>query len=384
MRFLHTSDWHLGRIFYGVHLTGDQAHILNEFVDLIGWSQPDAVLIAGDIYDRAIPPVEAVQLLDETITRILLDHRVPVIVIAGNHDSAERLGFGTRLLARQGLHLIVRPDRNLTPVVLPDKHGPVYFCPIPYAEPALVQEAFEDPAIRDHNQAMSRLAQHYSAQLPPGQRAVAVTHAFVAGGRESESERPLSLGGTGWVDTSCFQSFHYTALGHLHQCQSFGEANICYAGSLMKYSFSESNHKKSVTLVELDQFGKAALEKIPLTPQRDVRCIEGYLTELLKGPDAGESRNDYLMVTLKDSGAILDAIGKLREIYPNVLHIDRPHFVVDGELRGPGGDHRRIGVMELFDSFFQQTAGEALSQDLAGVFSEAVEKLYLRDREVPA
>ncbi|WP_027366075.1 exonuclease SbcCD subunit D [Desulfotruncus alcoholivorax] len=384
MRFLHTSDWHLGRIFHGVHLTGDQAHILDGFVDLVGWSKPDAVLIAGDIYDRAVPPVEAVQLLDETITRILLDHRVPVIMIAGNHDSAERLGFGTRLLARQGLHLVVRPGQNLAPVVIHDEHGPVYFCPFPYAEPPLVQLTFEDPEIRDHNQALTRLAQHYSLQLPPGQRAVAVAHAFVAGGRESDSERPLSLGGTGWVDTCCFQPFNYTALGHLHQCQSFGETSICYAGSLMKYSFSEASHKKSVNLVEMDQTGKVALERISLTLQKDVRCIEGFLAELLKGPQPGENRNDYLMVTLKDSGAILDAIGKLREVYPNVLHIERPHLAVNGELRGPGGDHRRTGVMELFDSFFQQTVGEPLPEDLAGAFSETVEKLYLRDREVPA
>lgn len=384
MRFLHTSDWHLGRIFHGVHLTGDQAHILDGFVDLVGWSKPDAVLIAGDIYDRAVPPIEAVQLLDETITRILLDHRVPVVMIAGNHDSAERLGFGTRLLARQGLHLIVRPDRDLTPVVIPDEHGPVYFCPIPYAEPPLVQVTFEAPEIRDHNLAMSRLARHYSLKLPPGQRAVAVAHAFVAGGQESESERPLSLGGSGWVDTSCFLPFHYTALGHLHQCQSFGAANICYSGSLMKYSFSESSHKKSVTLVEMDQLGKLALERITLTPQKEVRCIEGFLTELLKGPQTGENRNDYLMVTLKDSGAILNAIGKLREVYPNVLHIDRPHLAINGELRGPGGDHRRIGVMELFDSFFQQTAGEPLQEDLAEAFSETIEKLHLSNREVPA
>lgn len=384
MRFLHTSDWHLGRIFHGIHLTEDQSYVLDKFVDLVGWSKPDAILIAGDIYDRAIPPVEAVQLLDEIITRILLDHRVPVIIIAGNHDSAERLSFGTRLLARQGLHLITRPGPNLSPIVISDNYGPVYFCPLPYAEPALVQEAFKAPEIRDHNQAMSRLVLHYSAQLAAGQRTVAVAHAFVAGGRESESERPISLGGTGRVDTSCFLPFNYIALGHLHQCQSFGETNICYAGSLMKYSFAESGHKKTVSLVELDQFGKVTLERIPLIPKRDVRCIEGLLTDLLNQPAVESSKDDYLMVTLKDSGAILDAIGKLREVYPNVLHIERPHFTAGEKLRAPGADHRRTGVKELFNSFFQQTTGSELSADQSETFSEVIEKIYLRDREVQA
>lgn len=379
MRILHTSDWHLGRIFHGVHLTDDQSYILDQFVKLVGDTRPDVILIAGDIYDRSVPPAEAVKLLDEILSSILLDFGVPIVMIAGNHDSPERLGFGTRLLARQGLHLIGQLQ-GLAPVVLHDSHGPVYFCPLPYAEPAVVREILADPEAVDHERAMYALVDRTVKTLPPNARKVAIAHAFVAGGEASESERPLSVGGTGTVDASCFRPFHYTALGHLHQSQNNGD-NIRYAGSLMKYSFSESAHTKSVTLTEMDGAGKTAQEEICLTPRRDVRCLEGFIKDILTGPQNGESREDYLMVTLQDTGAVLDAIGKLREVYPNVLHIERPHLTSGGELRGPGRDHRRLSEIDLFSSFFEQVTGAPLDDGQAGAFTETVEGLYRKERE---
>lgn len=380
MRILHTSDWHLGRIFHGVHLTGDQSYILNQFVKLVGDTKPDVILIAGDIYDRSVPPAEAVKLLDEVLSNILLDFGVPIIMIAGNHDSPERLGFGTRLLARQGLHLIGQLQ-GLVPVVLHDAHGPVYFCPLPYAEPAVVRERLAAPEAVDHERAMHLLVNQAVKTIPPDARKVAIAHAFVAGGKVSESERPLSVGSTGTVDAACFQPFHYTALGHLHQSQNNGDS-IRYAGSLMKYSFSEAAHTKSVTLVEMDGAGKTTLEGISLTPRRDVRCLEGFIGDILTGPHHGESREDYLMVSLQDTGAILDAIGKLREVYPNVLHIERPHLTMGGELRGPGGDHRRLSEIDLFSSFFEQVTGAPLGDAQAGAFAETVEEIYRKEREV--
>lgn len=381
MRILHTSDWHLGRIFHGAHLTDDQAYILDQFVKLAGDTKPDVILIAGDIYDRSVPPAEAVKLLDEVLSNILLDYGVPMIMIAGNHDSPERLGFGTRLLARQGLHLFGQLPVTV-PVILHDVHGPVCFCPLPYAEPAVVRERLADPDAVDHERAMRLLVNQAVKTVPPGTRSVAIAHAFVAGGEVSESERPLSVGGTGTVDASCFRPFHYTALGHLHRTQNNG--SIRYAGSLMKYSFSEAAHTKSVTMVEMDGTGKTTLQEISLTPRRDVRCLEGFINDILAGPQNGESREDYLMVTLKDTGAILDAIGKLREVYPNILHIERPHLTTGGELHGPGGDHRRLSEIDLFSSFFEQVTGAPLSDGQAGAFAETVEELYRKDREVKA
>jgi len=381
MRILHTSDWHLGRIFYGIHLTDDQAYVLDQLVKLVGEARPDVVVIAGDIYDRSVPPTEAVKLLDEVLSSIILVHKVPVIMIAGNHDSPERLGFGTRLLARQGLHLISQLTGDIKPIVIHDSHGPVYFWPLPYAEPAVVREKLAAPEATDHDRAMLCLLRRITGLTPRGTRTVALAHAFVAGGVESESERPLSVGGTGTVDAGYFQPFNYVALGHLHQPQRVGSEHIRYAGSLLKYSFSEAGHRKSVTLVEMDGSGKTTFEAVSLLPRRDVRCLEGFLHDILAGPHNGESRDDYLMVTLKDSGAIFDAVGKLREVYPNVLHIERS-YLAEGELCGPGSNYRRLSEIDLFSSFYEQVTGDPLSDEQAGVFAAMVDELYRREREV--
>ena len=382
MRILHTSDWHLGRTFHGVHLTNDQVYILDEFVRLVRDTHPDVVLIAGDIYDRSVPPTEAVRLLDEVLSRILMDHRVPIILIAGNHDSPERLGFGQRLLARQGLHVVGQLERGPVPIVIPDAFGPVYFCPLPYAEPALVRDRLQVPEAQNHDQAMAALLSHFVQQIPGQARTVIAAHAFVAGGEGSESERPLSVGGSGTVEAAHFQPFNYVALGHLHQSQAAGGEHIRYAGSLMKYSFSEADHRKSITLVEMDAAGKVSSEAITLSPSRDVRCLKGYLQEILSGPQNGESREDYLMVTLQDTGAILDVMGKLREVYPNVLRVDRPYLTTGNNLQGPMGDHRRLSETELFASFFEQVTGKALAEDEEKMFAETVDTLYRQEREV--
>jgi len=382
MRIIHTSDWHLGRIFHGTHLTDDQAYILDQLVHLIGDARPDVLLIAGDVYDRSVPPTEAVKLLDEVLSRILLDHKVPILLIAGNHDSPERLGFGTRLMALQGLHIVGQIGNGLMPVVVRDSDGPVYFCPLPYAEPSVVRERFGEPEVTSHDLALLTLVKHATASIPPGSRTVALAHAFLAGGEGSESERPLSVGGTGTVDASYFLPFHYAALGHLHQPQPARSGHIRYAGSLMKYSFSEALHQKSVTLVDMDGAGNTTFEAVSLSPRRDVRCLKGLMSELLAGPQNGESREDYLMVTLEDTGAILDAMGKLREVYPNILHLERPDLFEGGKLRGPAGDHRRLSERDLFSSFFEQVTGDPLSDGQSRAFAETVETLYRREREV--
>ncbi|MEW6661376.1 MAG: exonuclease SbcCD subunit D [Bacillota bacterium] len=381
MRILHTSDWHLGRIFHGIHLTEDQAYLLDQFVHLVKDVRPEIILIAGDVYDRSVPPTEAVKLLDEVLSRIIMDLKVPVMLIAGNHDSPERLGFGTRLLAQQELFLFGQLDKNLSPVVLHDSHGPVHFCPVPYAEPPLVKDRLGAQEAGDHNLAMMAAVNHFMAQVPPGARTVALAHAYVLGCQESESERPLSVGGAGSVDTACFKPFHYSALGHLHQPQSAGSGHIRYAGSLMKYSFSETSQRKSITLVEMDKEGKVRQEEIVLSPRREVRRLEGYLTDILAGPSKGENREDYLMVFLKDTGAILDIMGKLRAVYPNVLHIERSYLGEGGVLRGMGGDHRRLSELDLFSSFFKEVTGKTLSDGETRVFVNTVNTLNREERE---
>lgn len=384
MRFLHTSDWHLGRIFHGVHLTDDQAHVLDQFVTLVDDAKPDAVLIAGDIYDRSVPPVEAVRLLDEVLSRIILGSGVKVILIAGNHDSPERLGFGTRLLEHKGLYIFSQLTGRLSPVTVYDSHGPVCICPIPYLEPSVVRERLSAPEAADHQSSMSVLANRFASFIPAGSRSIALAHALVTGGEGCDSERPLSASGSGAIDVSCFQPFSFTALGHLHRPQNAAVSHAHYPGSLLKYSFSEAQHKKSVTLVEMDHAGAVKTEMISLSPRRDVRCLEGYLRDILDGPKSGENREDYIMVTLKDSGPVFDAIGKLRQVYPNTLHIERPYLTVGGELRGPGGDHRKLTEADLFSSFFEQVTGEQLSGEQARLFAEKLQSLYHQEREVVA
>jgi exonuclease SbcD len=381
MRFLHTADWHLGRIFHGVHLTDDQAHILEQFLALVKDTRPDAIVIAGDIYDRAVPPTEAVRLLDETLSRLLLDYKVPVIMIAGNHDSPERLGFGSHLLSPQGLHVVGMLPVELDPILLYDNYGPVYFAPLTYAEPAVVREMWQAPAI-DHDAALTLMTQHVTAKIPKGARKVAVAHAFLAGGSECESERPLSVGGSSMVNAAVFKSFHYTALGHLHNSQKAGGENVRYSGSLMKYSFDEATQKKGINLVEIDEHGAVNIEVVQLRPKRDVRCVTGLFADLAKGAKLGENPEDYLMITLDDNEPILDARVRLKAVYPNVLDFSYTRLSRTGVLKGPEADHRKLTEQELFSSFFTQMTGESMTEKQAAGFSKVVEELYRREREV--
>ncbi len=381
MRFLHTADWHLGRIFYGVHLTEDQAYVLDRLVQLAAESRVDAVLVSGDVYDRAVPPPDAVKLLDDTLSRLVLGLKIPVILIAGNHDSPERLGFASQVLAANRLHLAGSLSPEPAGITLHDCHGPVSVHALPYAEPPLVRERLGEKEICDHDSAMNALVERVKALRPAGTRSILVAHAFVAGGMESESERSLSVGGAGTVGPGRFDGFHYAALGHLHRPQSAGGTHIQYAGSLLRYSFSEVSHAKSVNLVELDAAGKCSIERVPLSPLHDVRCIEGSFKELLDGPRSGERSDDYVMAVLTDKEPVLDARGKLSILYPNLLHIERRYLTEGGEVRGPGRDHRRLSDLELFQAFFSQVTGEDLNPEQGKAYARIVENLHRGDRE---
>ncbi|MDY6908398.1 MAG: exonuclease SbcCD subunit D [Thermodesulfobacteriota bacterium] len=381
MRFLHTADWHLGRIFHGTHLTEDQAVVLDQLVQLAKESRLDALLVSGDIFDRAVPPPDAVSLLDDVLSRLVLDVRVPVILIAGNHDSPDRLHFGSRLLAGQGLHVVGRVDPTVPALTLGDSAGPVDFFPIPFAEPGVVRDRIGEPGIQDHGSAMQCLVERFRSKAPTHRRSVAVAHTFIAGSESSESERPLSVGGIDTVDASVFAGFHYVALGHLHRPQGRPESPLQYAGSLLKYSFSEADQPKSVNIVEMDAHGTCRVERIPLIPARDVRRLEGTFDEFLRtGPNLS-FRNDYLQVTLLDREPILDAMGRLRNVFPNLLHIERPHLNPQGDPAGPGKDHRTLNDSDLFATFFSQMTGEPLSEAEAVAFQEVVEQIRMEERE---
>ena len=413
MRFLHSADWHLGRVYHGVSLLEDQAHALQQFVRIAADTRPDAILLAGDIYDRSVPPAEAVRLLDLVLSELILELKIPVVMIAGNHDGPDRLAFGSGLLQRAGLTVRGPVEMEASPLVLRDAHGEVEIHALPYAEPALVRSACGNDAIADHHAALAAQTAAVRAAQVPGRRSVVVAHAFVQGGAGSESERPLSVGGTGAVGVGVFDGFDYVALGHLHRPQAIGtkrggegaagasggsaaeahrsadavdvvdvanvaapwrSARIQYSGSLLKYSFAEADHAKSVNLVELDAEGNCTVERIALVPRRDLRILEGELAALVAAAATDPARDDYVLARLTDHGALLDAMGKLRSAYPNALAIERPTLVGDGPGRATA-DHRRTRIQDLFASFHLETTGVALEPAAQAALDRVVDRL---------
>ena len=384
MRFIHTADWHLGRLFHGLYLTDDQTYILDQMVELAREEKADAVLIAGDVYDRAIPPADAVRLLDDVLSRLILDVQVTVILIAGNHDSPNRLDFGSRLMAPEGLHIVGKVRTEGTCVTLQDSWGPVDIYPAPFIDSASFGTMLNSEENQDQRRTFESYLEWLRANKPSKRRSVLVSHAFVSGGETSDSERPTSVGGADQIDPTSFRGFNYVALGHLHRPQIVGGEQARYAGSLLKYSFSEANHHKSVTVVELDEHGSCEVSTIALTPRRDVRKIEGFLKDVLAGPKPGENREDYIMATILDTEAILDVMGKLRQVYPNVLHIERPHFAFAGEKSSGGKDCRKHSDLELFAAFFKESTGHALTQEQSAAYESIVEELRSSQREALA
>jgi exonuclease SbcD len=377
MRFLHTSDWHLGRILEQHHLTDDQHHVLDQLVALAKDRKVDAVLVSGDVYDRGVPPPEAVDLLNDVVSRLALDLRVPVIIIAGNHDSRQRLGFGAKILERGRLYMFGTAAPTAPFVDLTDAYGSVRFYALPYAEPAEWREALGDEAIRDHQAGFARYIKDVRTAHPKGLRSVLLAHCFAAGGRESESERPLMLGGGGQVDAALFDSFDYTALGHLHRPQRVGKA--WYSGSLLKYSKSEADHDKSVNIVEMDAEGACQVERVRLAPKRDLRVVAGLFEDLMKGSPS----QDYIHVVLRDTGPVLDSVNRLRQLYPNLISLERPEVKSSGS-RLEAAAMARMSDDQLFAAFFEQTTGQKPNEGQMGVFRTAAEAARRAGDESPS
>ena len=379
-RILHTADWHLGRYLHGASLLDDQAHVLNQLVALAIGEAVDVVVIAGDVYDRSVPPAEAVKLLDDVLARLVIDAGLQVILIAGNHDSAERIGFGGRIFGKQRLHLRGTLG-DLSPIVLSDGHGEIAFHALPYVEPVFARALPGGEAVSDHQSAMSHALSLVRAHWQPGQRNVLVGHAFVAGGSESESERPLSVGGSGQVSVDTFAGFDYVALGHLHRAQRVGSdhIHIRYAGSLLKYSFNEVDHLKGVTLVDIGADGRPEVRQIALAPRRDVRIITGTLAELLSQPDAVLARDDYLCAHLTDTDPVLDPMARLREVYPHMLELQFTHVAEGNAAARAAGDHRRREPDDLFRSFYRDMLGEEIGEPALAVFNDSARSVAGND-----
>jgi exonuclease SbcD len=355
----------------------DQAHVLDQIVALAIDREVDAVVIAGDVYDRSIPPVAAVDLLNSVLDRLVNKADIPVLMIAGNHDSRERLGFGATQMAGSGLHIEGPLNTETKPVII----AGVAFFLLPYAEPVLVRNVYGGIAndVSTHQQAMEFLIEQINKVEPHGLPRVVVSHCFLAGGEESDSERPLSLGGADQVSPSVFKEFNYAALGHLHGPQKKGGEHIRYSGSILKYSFSEVRQNKSVTVVDVGERGVVETELVPLKPLRNLRVIEGSIENLLEQGAKDPHADDYLMIRVLDKEAILDVMGKLRSVYPNVLHLERTGLMAQRESLQLNREHLKQSELSMFKSFFEQVTGDELNeaQDLA--LRSVISSLYKGD-----
>lgn len=321
MRFLHTSDWHLGRSFHRVSLLDAQAAFLDHLVATALTREVDAVLVAGDVYDRAVPPLSAVELFDRALHR-LAEARVPTVMISGNHDSARRLGVGAGLIDHAGIHLRTDPARCATPVVLPDAHGDVAFYGLPYLEPALVREEFK-AAKAGHEAVLAAALDRVRADLaqrPHGTRSVVLAHAFVAGGAASDSERDITVGGVSAVPTGTFDGVDYVALGHLHGSQALTE-RVRYSGSPLAYSFSETDHRKTMWLVDLGPGGEIEAERIDCPVPRPLARLRGALADLLDDPALTRHEQAWIEATLTDPVRPAEPMARLAERFPHTLSL---------------------------------------------------------------
>lgn len=374
MKLIHLSDLHIGKRVNEVSMIEEQAYILKQILDTIDAEQPGAVLIAGDVYDKSVPSAEAVTLFDDFLCR-LAERKQQVFIISGNHDSAERLAFGGRLMEDKGIHLSPVYDGNITPIILTDDHGEVYFWLLPFLKPAHVKRFYPDEGIESYTDACRVAVEKMG--IDTTQRNVILVHQFVTGSATCDSEE-ISVGGTDNVDAEVFAGFDYVALGHIHGPQNIGSEKIRYCGTPLKYSFSESTHQKSVTVVELGEKGSFALRTIPLTPLHDMREIRGSYDEVTaKRFYENTATEDYLHITLTDEEDVPEAIARLRVIYPNLMKLTydnartRSNAVIDGAV-----DVQKKSPLQLFGELYEQQNNQPMSEMQSDFMRELIESIW--------
>ena len=374
MKFLHLADLHLGKRVNGFSMLEDQAHILRQILAILDDEQPDGVLIAGDVYDKSVPSVEAVELLDGFLTE-LRARGVPVLLISGNHDSPERLAFGGRVMDSCGIHISPVYDGAVAPVTLHDELGPVHVWLLPFVKPAHVRRWFPDADIESYTDAIAEAVAHMD--IDTAARNVLVTHQFVTGGARSGSEE-LSVGGTDNVDSSVFAPFDYVALGHLHGAQHIGRETIRYAGSPLKYSFSEARQHKSVTVVTLGEKGDVQVRTAALTPLRELREIRGSYDELTARSfyEHTTYRSDYLHLILTDEQDVFDAMSRLRTIYPYLMTLDydNARTRAAGGMSVPAETERRT-PLELFEALYTRQNHQPMSEVQREYIAQLMEQI---------
>lgn len=368
MKIIHTSDWHLGKIFHNRYLTDDQEYVLQQLIDIIKNEKPDILIISGDIYDRAIPPVEAIELLDETLSKILLDYNTKIMIIAGNHDSAERLSFGKQVYKNSNLYIYGKIDNLSEPLILEDKFGKVQFYPVPFHTASYVKSVYNLENNISYDTGFKTVIDDYTDKYPLINRNILVAHLFAVNGKSSESERSLSIGGAEQVNITDYNNFDYIALGHLHNKQIIKNENIRYSGSILKYSVNEKN--KSIEIIELNEPGNIKYRQIELIPKFDVKVVEDYMENLV---NYNKDKN-YVMVKLKDKQRQFNAITKLRNIFPNIIGVDQTESVKTLQNQNQSvKEIKKLNLNQLFNDYInykKYEVTETEKTELKNLFDE--------------
>ncbi len=374
MKIMHLSDLHIGKKVNEYSMLQDQVYILKEILRIIDNEKVETVIIAGDVYDRSLPPNEALELFDEFLYQ-LSSRNVNVFVISGNHDSPERISYGGRMMTENKIFLSPVYDGNVKPITLNDDYGEVNFYLLPFVRPADIRRYFPDENIENYTDAVKVAIDNMNVDF--SERNILVTHQFVTGAELSESE-DIIVGGTDNVSGEVFDGFDYVALGHIHREQTVGKDNIRYCGTPLKYSFSEAKNIKSVTILDFNDKGNIEYSKIPLTPFRDMREIRGTYYELtLKSSYESTNTGDYLHITLTDEEDIPDAIGKLRSIYPNIMKLDYDNL----RTRGSGTVDAIENIeskspFELFADLFKQQNNQDMSEEQEEIMRNLIDKIW--------
>ena len=374
MKLIHLSDLHIGKRVNEISMIEDQEYILHQILQIVDDEKADAVLIAGDVYDKSVPSAEAVTLFDDFLCR-LAKRKIPTLIISGNHDSPERLAFGNRLMEESGIFISPVYDGSVSTFTLSDENGDVDFWLLPFLKPAHVKRYFPDAGIESYTDAVRVAVEKMG--IDTAKRNVLLTHQFVTGASTCESEE-ISVGGSDNVDASVFEDFDYVALGHIHGPQNIGSNQIRYCGTPLKYSFSEETHHKSVTVVNLAKKGDLELQLRPLTPRHDLRSIRGTFEELTsKSFYEGTATDDYLHIMLTNEEDVPEAIGKLRIIYPNLMKLSydntrtRTNQVIEG-----AEDVQRKSPLELFDELYELQNNQPMSEEQRSFTQELIESIW--------
>ena len=376
MKFAHISDLHLGkRLYERSFLEEDQPFILRQICEALRQEKPDAVLIAGDIYDKSAPSAEAVRLFDDFLSELSADGQT-VFVISGNHDSAARVAYGGRIMAKSGVHVSAPAyDGEVRPVTLTDEHGPVDIFLLPFVKPIHVSTAFPEEKIESYTDALRVAVEHMA--LDPKRRSVLVAHQFVTGATRSDSEE-ISVGGLDNVDASVFEPFSYVALGHIHRPQNIGSARVRYSGTPLKYSFSEAGDEKSITIAELDVKGEVALRTILLKPLHELREIRNTYDELMKQENyKGTATDDYLRIILTDEEDVPDAMRKLKTVYPNVLRLDYDNARTRSGAVVPDAPSAEVKTpLSLAEDFYALQNGQPMSEAQSDYLGRLIDTIW--------